>query len=119
METNISTVFPKIKLYCFIAPNNQGTKATLICSKDNEESNPPYAQQTYKAIPNTEMETSLPSSTDSAQPSSDYEEAESGMSLKHSFILFTIRTILLLCPENVLNYLFMLLFFIHFFLCLF
>ncbi|CAL5214419.1 unnamed protein product [Lathyrus oleraceus] len=55
----------------------KGTKATLICSKDNEESNPPYAQQTYKAIPNTEMETSLPSSTNSAQPSSDYEEAES------------------------------------------
>lgn len=96
METNISTIFPKIKLYCFIAPNNQGTKETLICSKENEESNPPYAQQTYKAMPNTEMETSLPSSMNSAQPS-DYEEAESGMSLKHSFVLF----------------------FIHFFLCLF
>ncbi|XP_058758872.1 calmodulin-binding transcription activator 1-like [Vicia villosa] len=68
----------------------KGNKETLICSKENEESNPHYAQQTYKAMPNTEMETSLPSSMNSAQPS-DYEEAESAFNSHansdfHSFL---------------------------------
>jgi hypothetical protein len=70
------------------APNNQGAKATLICSKEYEESNP-YAQQTYEVMANTEMETSLSSNlhpysyhvhsqTNSAQ-ASECEEAELGI----------------------------------------
>ncbi|CAJ2677063.1 unnamed protein product [Trifolium pratense] len=53
----------------------KGAKATLICTKENEESHP-HAQQTYKVMSNTEMETSLPSSTNTAQ-SSEYDETES------------------------------------------
>lgn len=53
----------------------KGTKATLMHAKENEESNP-CDQQTYKVMPNTEAETSLPSSINSGQ-ASEYEEAES------------------------------------------
>jgi hypothetical protein len=67
-----------------LAPTNQGTKTTLICAKENEESHP-HAQQTYKVMSNTEMETSLLSSTNTAQ-SSEYEETESGMSFEYSLI---------------------------------
>jgi hypothetical protein len=106
-------------IFIVFSSTYQGTKATVICAKENEESHP-HAQQTYKVMSNTEMETSLPSSTNTAQ-SSEYEETESGMSFEHSLILSTIQNVLLPCLENILNNIFlMLLFFIHFIsVCLF
>jgi len=78
-----------------LAPNNQGTKATLIGSQENEESYP-YVQQTYNVMANTEMETSSSSSLHqrsyhvNSQTNNAQASESIGMSFEHRFILLKI-----------------------------